>query len=198
MLDEKPKSRPHLEFDQIKRGSFKSVIVQVVILFGLWLIFSGKYDAMHIGFGFVAVAIVVLMNYKLSKLNLYPERGEPNVPLKLFRLPMYILWLSKEIFIASIQVAYLVVHPKMPIKPTLISFRTKLPSSVAKVILGNSITITPGTFTIDIDKDKFLVHGLVPDSSVPLENGDMQSRIMKLFSKEIKEEVKDFEYLNNV
>ncbi len=195
MGDEKPKSRPPLEFDQIKRGSFKSVIVQVVILFGLWLIFSGKYDATHIGFGIIAVTIVVLINYKLSKWNLFPERGEPNVPIRIFQLPVYILWLMKEIFIASIQVAYLVVHPKMPIKPTLISFRTKLPSAVAKVILGNSITITPGTFTIDIEKDKFLVHGLVPGSAGSLENGEMQSRIMKLFSKEIKEEVKDFKYL---
>lgn len=196
MLDEKPKSRPPLEFDQIKRGSFKSVVAQVVILFGLWLIFSGKYDATHIGFGIIAVTIVVLINYKLSKWNLFPERGEPNVPIRIFQLPVYILWLMKEIFIASIQVAYLVVHPKMPIKPTLISFRTKLPSAVAKVILGNSITITPGTFTIDIEKDKFLVHGLVPGSAGSLENGEMQSRIMKLFSKEIKEEVKDFKYLD--
>lgn len=194
MLDEKPKSRTPLEFDQIKRGSFKSVIVQVVILFGLWLIFSGKYDAMHIGFGVVAVAIVVLINYKLSKLNLFPERGEPNVPIRIFQLPFYIIWLMKEIFIASLQVAYLVIHPKMPIKPTLISFRTKLPSSVAKVILGNSITITPGTFTIDIEKDKFLVHGLVPGSAGSLESGGMQSKIMKLFSKEIQEEVRDFKY----
>jgi multicomponent Na+:H+ antiporter subunit E len=196
MLDEKPTSRPTLEFDQIKRGSFKSVMVQVVILFGLWLIFSGKYDTTHIGFGVVAVTIVVLINYKLSKWNLFPERGEPNVPIRIFQLPVYILWLMKEIFIASIQVAYLVVHPKMPIKPTLILFRTKLPSAVAKVILGNSITITPGTFTIDIEKDKFLVHGLVPGSAGSLENGEMQSRIMKLFSKDIKEEVKDFKYLD--
>ncbi len=196
MSDEKPKPRPPLEFDQIKRGSFKSVFVQVITLFGLWLIFSGKYDATHLGFGVVAVAIVVLMNYKLSKWNLFPERGEPNVPIRIFQLPVYILWLMKEIFLASIQVAYLVIHPKMPIKPTLISFRTKLPSAVAKVILGNSITITPGTFTIDIEKEKFLVHGLVPGSASSLESGNMQSRIMKLFSSEIKEEVTDFKYLD--
>lgn len=194
MSDEKPKSPLPLEFDRIKRGSIKSVIFQIVILFGLWLIFSGKYDATHIWFGVVAVAIVVLMNYKLSKWNLFPERGEANVPIRIFQLPAYIFWLMKEIILASIQVAYLVVHPKMPIKPTLISFRTKLPSAVAKVILGNSITITPGTFTIDIEKDRFLVHGLVPGSAGSLENGQMQSRIMKLFSSEIKEEVTDFKY----
>lgn len=194
MSGEKPQPQPPLEFDQITRGSFKSLFVQVAILFGLWLIFSGKYDAMHIGLGIVAVTIVVLINYKLSKLNLFPERGEPNVPLRIFQLPVYILWLVKEIFLASIQVAYLVVHPKMPIKPTLISFRTKLPSAVAKVILGNSITITPGTSTIDIEQDKFLVHGLVPGSASSLESGQMQSRIMKLFSKNIKEEVQDFKY----
>lgn len=173
----------------------RNIILQAITLFLIWLIFSGKYDAMHVSFGVIAVTLVILMNYRLSKVNLFPERGEPNVPIKIYRLPAYILWLVKEIFLANLQVAYLVIHPKMPIKPTLLTFRTKLPSASAKVILGNSITITPGTLTIDIEHNKFLVHCLIPKSAGSLESGDMQSRIMRLFQDDLKDSVYEFKYL---
>ncbi len=175
----------------------RNLILQAVILFIIWLIFSGKYDVTHISFGVIAVTLVILMNYRLSKINLFPERGEPNVPVKIYRLPRYILWMIKEIFLANLQVAYLVIHPKMPIKPKLLTFQTKLPSASAKVILGNSITITPGTLTIDIEHDKFLVHCLVPDSASSLENGEMQSRIMRLFQDDLKGAVYEFKFLNS-
>lgn len=195
MQSSNKKSRLSLKFDRIRQGSVAAVILRFIILFGLWLIFSGRFDYLHISFGVVSVSIVIFINYKLMKINLFPERGEPNIPVKLHRIPMYILLMSWEILVASLQVAYLVIHPKMPIKPALVTFRTKLPSAAAKVVLGNSITITPGTLTIDIEHDKFLVHCLIPGSSSSLESGQVQSRIMKLFSNDIKEEVKDFGYL---
>lgn len=173
------------------------ILVQAILLLIIWLVFSGKYDVMHLTFGVVAVVLVILLNYRLARVNLFPERLEPNLPIKIYRLPVYILWLIKEIFLANLQVAYLVVHPKMPISPRLLTFRTKLPSASAKVILGNSITITPGTLTVDIEHDRFLVHCLVPKSASSLEVGDMQMRIMKLFQDDLKDAVYDFKFINN-
>lgn len=174
----------------------KNIIIQSIILLTIWLVFSGKYDLTHVSLGIVAVVLVILLNYRVSRLNLFPERGEPNIPVKILRLPKYILWLIKEIVLANLQVAYIVIHPKMPINPKLITFKTKLPSAAAKVILGNSITITPGTLTIDIEHNQFLVHCLVPESAGSLGNGEMQSRIMKLFMDDNKDSVYDFKYLD--
>ncbi|MBU1423109.1 MAG: Na+/H+ antiporter subunit E [Bacteroidetes bacterium] len=184
-------SKPH------KRGNIKVVLFQVVILLALWLIFSGHYDVMHISLGVAATIIVVVINYRLLKVDLYPERDEPYLPIKLIRLPAYLLWLVKEIFMANLQVAYLVIHPKMPIDPFLVTFETKLPTSAAKVILGNSITITPGTITIDIEHDKFLVHCIIPGTAGSLENGQMQSRIMKLYQDEITGAVTEFKFIDD-
>ena len=62
----------------------------------------------------------------------------------------YVPWLGWQILLASMQVAYLVLHPRMPVDPCLIYFRVNLPNLAARVILGNSITLTPGTVTIRI------------------------------------------------
>lgn len=191
MSDNQTKAHKKLYF------KIRSIFLQASILLIIWLVFSGKYDVMHITFGIVGVILVILMNYRLSRVNLFPEREEPNIPIKIYRLPVYILWLVKEIFLANLQVAYLVIHPEMPIEPKLLTFRTKLPSASAKVILGNSITITPGTLTVDIEHNKFLVHCLTPRSAGSLQTGDMQMRIMKLFQNDLKDAVYEFEFIQN-
>ncbi|MDI6765345.1 MAG: Na+/H+ antiporter subunit E [Bacteroidota bacterium] len=174
------------------------LIILAVILFGLWLVFSAHFDVFHISAGVVAVIIVILLNYRLLRLNLYPEIDELNPPIRILRILPYTFWLIKEIFIANLQVAYLIIHPKMPIKPSMVQFTTKLPSTVAKVILGNSITLTPGTLTIDIDSDVFLVHSLTPSSAGSLESGEMQKRVLKLYGDNISQSVSDFQHLDNI
>jgi len=71
---------------------------------------------------------------------------------------IYLVVLFKEIVQANIDVAYRVIHPKMPIKPGIIVISTELKQDIAKMILANSITLTPGTFTLDIIDDKLLIH----------------------------------------
>lgn len=174
------------------------LIFFVVVLFALWLIFSGRLDATHLILGVVAVALVVVINYRLFKVKPYPELDKPSVSMRSFRLPAYLLWLLKEIIIANIQVAYIILHPKMPIQPKLMRFTSKLPTSTAKVILGNSITLTPGTLTIDIQGDNFLVHSLTQTSSSSLEQGEMQRRIFELYGCDTERAVENvsFEHAN--
>jgi multicomponent Na+:H+ antiporter subunit E len=172
--------------------SVKNIILRSVVLFGLWVVFSGRFDAVHLGLGVLAVTIVMLLNWRLSQINLYSERGYTNAPFRLVRIPAYILWLGYEILLAGIQVAYLVLHRRMPIKPTLVSFRTKLPSAEAEVVLGNSITLTPGTFTIDIEHQRFLVHAVTRESARTIQNEAMPSRVMRLFSDDTDGVVSEF------
>lgn len=72
----------------------------------------------------------------------------------------YLPWLLKEMLISGLEVAKLVLTPKT-IDPKIVKLKTNLDSSAGKVIYANSITLTPGTFTIDIEKDSLLVHYLV-------------------------------------
>jgi len=71
---------------------------------------------------------------------------------------VYIFILFWEIIKANFDVAFRVVHPSLPINPGVVIIKTNLKSDLAKTILANSITLTPGTFTLDIQEDRLLIH----------------------------------------
>jgi len=89
----------------------------------------------------------------------YIELGLPSLTIKKIAfIIVYIIVLFIEIIKANFDVAYRVIHPKMPIKPGVVVIKTALKQDIAKLILANSITLTPGTFTLDIEGDKLLIH----------------------------------------
>lgn len=89
----------------------------------------------------------------------------------------YLPWLFWEIVLASIYVAKVVLHPRMPIEPRIIEFDTKLKENLSMVTLGNSITVTPGTITVDIRDGRFLVHALTQEVANELLSGKMENRV---------------------
>jgi multicomponent Na+:H+ antiporter subunit E len=105
--------------------------------------------------------------------------------LRYGRMLLYIPWLIWQIFLASLHVAYLVLHPRLPINPTLLRFKTKLPNIAARVILGNSITLTPGTLTVSIDDDEFLVHALADASQSSIVDGSLPKQVAKLYHRRL-------------
>ena len=173
----------------------RAIAIQALLLIGLWVIFSGREDILHLSLGVLSVTVVLALNYRLARSPLFSLPREHSEPILLRRLPGYLLWLLWEIIVANLQVAYLILHPKMPIDPRLLRFRTHEPSAAAKALLGNSITLTPGTITIDIEGDHFLVHSLIPSSAESLADGTMQTRVAKLFSKKVDVAVTDITFL---
>jgi multicomponent Na+:H+ antiporter subunit E len=182
---------------QSTKTPWRAIIIQSFLLMGLWLIFSGRFDLLHISLGVISVAIVLGLNRRLARNPHFSMPGERSEPLLLRRLPGYVLWLTWQIILANLQVAYLILHPKMPINPRLLQFHTHEPTAAAKVILGNSITLTPGTLTIDIKGDRFLVHSLVPSSAESLTDGTMQTKVARLFSKDVEVAVKEIRFLGS-
>jgi len=89
----------------------------------------------------------------------YLTLGLPNFSIKrLIFFFIYLIVLFWEIIKANFDVAYRIIHPRMPIKPGIVIIKTKLKSNIAKLALANSITLTPGTFTLDIVDDRLLIH----------------------------------------
>ncbi len=166
------------------RRGYRGIVFQVILLMAIWLILSGHYDFLHIFYGVVSVAAVVWLNLRLDPLPL--ANCEPcgttriNVP----RLVIYLVWLLWQIIKSGFYVAYLVLHPKMPIQPALVRFDCILPNVLAKVILGNSITLTPGTLTTDIREDRFIVHSLTRSTGDDVLSGDMNGRVARLYTKD--------------
>jgi len=132
----------------------KGFVWLLVITFVLWLALSSKLDLPELITGGVVCLIVSLFGT-----HIYAKLGLPPVSIKriLFFL-VYIIVLFWEIIKANFDVAYRVLHPRMPIKPGIMVIKTSLESDIGKLILANSITLTPGTFTLDVIGDKLLIH----------------------------------------
>lgn len=179
----------------IKKSYWSYTVLQFFVMFGLWLLMSGHYDLFHISAGLGATLLVCFIHRRLNKYLFYEKKITQHYSLRILGLLAYIPWLVWEIVIASLQVAYLVLHPRIPIDPYLVRFKTKLPNVTARVILGNSITLTPGTITVRIREDEFLVHTLTKISAASLVDDSLPRQVAKLFYKrppQISSEVEFF------
>ncbi|MCL0056159.1 Na+/H+ antiporter subunit E [Dehalococcoidia bacterium] len=124
-----------------------------ILLFGFWLLLSGQMDIMHLGLGLVCSLLVALFSHDL----LIKEGTRLTI---FMRFIPFLGWLVLQIIIANINVARRVIDPKMPILPGIIKFRSNLKSDVAQTTLANSITLTPGTMTVDVVGGDFYIHCL--------------------------------------
>lgn len=167
---------------------WQPTLVLSLALFVLWVILSGKFDAFHLLVGAGSAVCITLGTSRL--LTLQPAIGaahaHPVLSIPWLRLLGYIPWLSWQVVLASLQVAYAVLHPRMPIRPRLMRFHTVLPHTLARLTLATSITLTPGTVTLDVQGDEFTVHALTEENAVGLDPaaGDsvMLRRVVALYA----------------
>ena len=153
--------------------SARTLILKTIGLFGLWVLLSGKLDAFHLSVGFLGAALIAWVNTESRNLD------EP--PLPLARLVLYLPWLFWEIVKSSLNITKIILDPKLPINPRLIQYRTNLGSNPAVVLLGNSITLTPGTVTIEVSSSELEIHALDDLSSNGLESRTMERKIAEAF-----------------
>jgi multicomponent Na+:H+ antiporter subunit E len=155
---------------------------KAAFLMGLWLLLSGHYDFFHISMGVASVAFVIAMNQRLVSIHFFPGKKAEWSAVRPLNAVLYLPWLVWEIFKASIQVAKVVINPRrFPVNSSIVRFRSNLPTIGEHVMLGHAITIMPGTVTIAIDGDDFLVHSLIDDSHASLVDGSMSAKIRGLF-----------------
>ena len=165
------------------------MVIQGTVLLSLWLLFSGHYDVFHISAGIFSVGLIMLLNRELFRVRLYP--GDIHREIKISAVFGYVVWLLKEIVVAAVGVARIVLTPKMPLDPSLLEFHAEMPNAGSQAILANSITLTPGTITIDISHGVFLVHAINDSSSDGLVRGVMPARVAHLYRDDGSGEVTD-------
>ena len=138
-----------------------------LIFLALWIIFNGKVTLEIVLFGLVIAAaldffVIKFMDYR------------PQTTLKAIRLLpqmlLYFLGLLREIFKANIQTTKLLYSAKYEVEPLLVTFRPGLKTDTARVVLANSITLTPGTITVTLEGDEFVVHCLDKELADGIEN----------------------------
>ena len=150
------------------------------ILFGVWIILSGRFDIIHLLYGFFSSLLVA---YFSSDLLFICSEIRCILPHWL-RFLSYLPFLLKEIFIANVHMLYVIFHPRMMdiIDPQIVKFQGNLQSDMAVVALANSITLTPGTITISADPGgRFEVHAIdrQTGAGVPGSMGEKLERIFE-------------------
>jgi multicomponent Na+:H+ antiporter subunit E len=134
--------------------TLKRRLLDAIIIFILWLLLVWSLDVE----GVVAGAILAVLFAALLS-GLLPQRVERLLsPVRWFWAIMHLVSLSFWIILANLDVLYRVVHPNLPIRPGIVKIKTSLKSDEAKTFLANSITLTPGTLTVDIVDDWLYVH----------------------------------------
>lgn len=163
-------------------------IINFFIMFCGWVILSGKLELFYLTLGAVSSVVVSLLSTDLifnkRKASLYLRLREAN------RFILYCIWLLWEVVKANFHVIRITLtlgSIKEVIDPHMFIFTTSLKSDFAKFMLANSITLTPGTVTIRIHKDKFYIHALDHHASgCPAEdcsNSEMEKRIARIFAE---------------
>lgn len=125
------------------------------LLFGFWIVLSGHYTPMLIGFGIGSTAFVVYLSLRMDVVD------HEGLPLQLGgRFWRYFPWLLKEILVANLHVARIILTPSLPISPIMVHYKSSQKSDLGRALYANSITLTPGTITTGIKDDELEVHSL--------------------------------------
>ena len=147
----------------------------LLVLFGVWLLFSGHYSPLVIALGALSCGLVVII---AGRMRVIDAEGHPIE--RAWRSFGYLPWLFKEIAKANFSVARRILNPRLHINPRLIRVATSQRSGLGRVIYANSITLTPGTVSIRIEGDQILVHALDDEFAADLERGEMDRRVAYL------------------
>jgi len=175
----------------MKRINPRNIVLHFILMMSFWLILSGYFDFFHISLGVISVITVLWFNTNLRRYVFYDENVNTKSGFRVLRFFYFLIFLVWEIITSSFRIAFLIIHPQMPIKTGIIKFRTNLPNMVAKVILGNSISLTPGTVTLQIQGDEFLVHSLTNESDEAHIDHTLAVEVSKLYKTQVERVVCD-------
>jgi multicomponent Na+:H+ antiporter subunit E len=150
-------------------------VIAFCALLAFWLLLSGQFTVFLMLAGVASAACVVWIAVRMEVAD------REGVPVDFWRIVFsYWPWLTWEIVKAAWDVTKVIVHPRLPISPTLVRFRPSQRSAVGLVTHANSITLTPGTITVAASATEFLVHGLTKAGAEASVGSEMDRRVARL------------------
>ncbi len=136
-----------------------------------WLTLSGYFKPMLLSLGVISIFFVIWM---CKRMRILDEETAPYITVP--QTLSYFTWLFSEIVKANVGVVRAVLAPDMKVSPTLTRIPTPQKTDMGKVMFANSITLTPGTVSVDIQDDHILVHALLSEMSAPEDFAEMAER----------------------
>lgn len=161
----------------MKLHKFYYNILLFTTLLVCWYVFSGYNEPFFLISGLISCILTWFICARLNILTF------PHSRINIFKTITYSLWLLKEIFISSFQVAKIIYQPNSKLKPKTDWIKSDLASDVSNTIYANSITLTPGTVCIEVADGQLQIHALVSDSIDGITQGSMGNKINKIFRR---------------
>jgi multicomponent Na+:H+ antiporter subunit E len=152
--------------------ALKYTVSLFMVLLAVWLGWSGHYTPLLIGLGLLSILVVLAIGHRMRVVD------HESAPVEMAaRILAYITWLLWQIFKANIHVGLRVLNPRLPISPRIVRVTPSQIGDMGRVIYANSITLTPGTVSLNVEPDCIMVHALTQEAAEELEQGDMDRRV---------------------
>lgn len=159
---------------EAKRASLVQLAGLAAALYGFWLLMSGYFTPFLLAAGAGSAVAVALF---ARRMEIADREG---LPLHLTLAAVaYWPWLLKEILESGWEVARIIVDPRLPVSPRLVRIVPSQKSALGLVTHANSITLTPGTITVEAEHREFLVHALTRAGAEGLQSGEMDRRVSR-------------------
>ena len=151
----------------------RHLVYKALALFVIWLLLTESYTPAHMALGLVASFGVALLNTEAGR--------PPAVAIRWLQLLRFFPWLFGRILVSGLHLSFLILHPKLPIAPALVRYRTKLGHEHGIVLLGNSVTLTPGTVTAEAQTGELIVHAMDDESLQDLQSQRLERKVAGVF-----------------
>jgi multicomponent Na+:H+ antiporter subunit E len=156
---------------RIVNRKWPEVLALAAVLTAIWYIFSGMFDLLHFGLGVLTSLLIAA--------NIVPV--EDGTRLRVARFLVYVPWLIGQIVISNLRVARSVLSPRMKIAPTFISQKPNVAGARALTMLASSVTLTPGTLSVDVGADEIFIHALDSASASDIRERILERRVGEVF-----------------
>jgi multicomponent Na+:H+ antiporter subunit E len=173
-----PVERPTRRSPLTRTAGLGQFVVLFCSTYAFYLLVSGTLSAFDLATGAISAGVVSAVLWRIT------TRGEVELSKlggRLARFALYVPFLLWEIVKANIDIAYVVLHPRLPIDPKTVEFDAAVWSALPATTLANSITLTPGTLTVDVTQRHFTVHSLTVGSREDLLDGALERAVRFVF-----------------
>ncbi len=154
-------------------GNTLRTVLSALTLFALWLLMSGIYKPLIVWLGLASAVIAVLVVRRMDAV----DGHRISIPLKPLKFVTYLLWLLKEIAVSNIAVTKIILSPNMGLRQHFFRVPNTQRSELAAAIYANSITLTPGTITVELEREAFWVHAASFSDDDHAALADMDARV---------------------
>jgi len=150
-------------------------VLLLALLIAAWVLWSGQFKPLLLALGLFSCLLTTYLTRRMGYFD--NDVFALRFGVRLFG---YWAWLAREVWRSSIEVARVVVNPRLPISPQIVEINATASHPVDQAILGNSITLTPGTLALDVHRGKIQVHCLTQAGADHLKTGEMDRRVAAL------------------